>query len=74
MNLESLRQICLSMPHATEDIKYGSDLCFSVAKKIFVGTRIEGQFRIGIKCTHEDFAELIEREGIIAMPRLSTTH
>lgn len=74
MTIEDLRIICLSLPHATEDIKYGSDLCFSVGKKIFCGTRIEGNFRTGIKCDESDFALLIEREGIVPMPRLSTTY
>ena len=73
MNIEQLRELCLSMPGATEDIKYGSDLCYSIAGKIFCGTRIEGPFRTGIKCDENDFAELIEREGIVPMPRLSAT-
>ncbi len=62
------------MPNATEDIKYGSDLCFSVGGKIFCGTRIEGPFRTGIKCDKADFSELAEREGIVPMPRLSVTY
>jgi predicted DNA-binding protein (MmcQ/YjbR family) len=74
MEVESLRRFCLSLSAATEDIKYGTDLCFSVAGKIFCGTRIEGPFRTGIKCTEDDFAELTERDGIVAMPRLSVTH
>ena len=74
MTLEQLREICLSMPFATEDIKYGTDLCFSISKKIFCGTRIEGKFRTGIKCNDSDFSELTEREGIVPMPRLSTTY
>ena len=74
MTIEQLRAICLSMPFATEDIKYGTDLCFSIGKKIFCGTRIEGTFRTGIKCTEADFSELTEREGIIAMPRLYATY
>ena len=73
MTIEKLRDICMALPNATEDIKYGSDLCFSIGKKIFCGTRVEGPFRTGIKCTEEDFAELIEREGIVPMPRLSAT-
>ncbi|HMC86567.1 MAG TPA: MmcQ/YjbR family DNA-binding protein [Chitinophagaceae bacterium] len=71
MTIDVLRQLCLSLPYATEDIKYGTDLCFSIGKKIFCGTRIEGAFRTGIKCTEENFAELIERDGIVPMPRLS---
>ena len=73
MTLEDLRNICISLPHATEDIKYGTDLCFSVGNKIFCGTRAEGPFRTGIKCNESDFADLVERDGIVPMPRLSTT-
>ena len=73
MTIEDLRQICISLPNVTEDIKYATDLCFSIGNKIFCGTRIEGPFRTGIKCTESDFAELTEREGIVPMPRLSTT-
>jgi predicted DNA-binding protein (MmcQ/YjbR family) len=42
-------------------------------QKIFCGTRLEGEFRTGIKCDESDFAFLIEREGIVPMPRLSST-
>jgi len=73
MTIEELRNICISLPHATEDIKYGTDLCFSTGKKIFCGTRIDGPFRTGIKCEESDFADLVERESIVPMPRLSTT-
>ena len=74
MTVEDMRRYCLSMPGATEDIKYGSDLCFSAGDKVFCGTRIEGPFRTGIKCAEETFAELIERDGVVPMPRLSVTH
>ncbi len=73
MTIEELRNICISLPHATEDIKYGTDLCFSIGKKIFCGTRIEGPFRTGIKCDESDFANLVERENIVPIPRLSAT-
>jgi predicted DNA-binding protein (MmcQ/YjbR family) len=74
MTIENIRDFCMSLPHATEDIKYASDLCFSIGNKIFCGTRIQGQFRTGIKCDETDFGDLIEREGIVPMPRLSVTH
>ena len=35
MNIEQLRKFCLSFPGATEDIKWGNDLCFCVGKKMF---------------------------------------
>lgn len=74
MTLEELRDICMQLPYATEDIKYGSDLCFSIGGKIFCGTRINGPFRTGIKCNEASFNELVEREGIVPMPRLLITH
>ena len=62
MTIEDLRNICISLPHATEDIKYGTDLCFSIGNKISCGTRIEGPFRTGIKCNESDFGDLIPLE------------
>lgn len=68
MNIEQLRKYCLSLPHTTEDVKWGADLCFSVDGKMYcvVGTDADG--RISFKCTPEIFAELVEREGIIPAP------
>src|ERR1700704_797114 len=74
MTLEDLRNICMAMPYATEDIKYGSGLCFFFGNKIFCGTRIEGPFRTGIKCNETDFVILCDRDGIVPMPRLSVTY
>lgn len=73
MTIEDIRNICILLPHATEDIKYGTDLSFSIGNKNFCGTRIEGPFRTGIKCNEADFSELTERQGIVPMPRLSAT-
>ena len=30
MNIEELQRLCKALPHATEDIKWGADLVFSV--------------------------------------------
>ena len=73
MTLEEVRELCISLPAVTESIKYGTDLCFCVGNKIFLGTRVEGPFRTGIKCEESEYAALIERNGIVPMPRLSTT-
>lgn len=65
MNIEQLRKFCLSMPGATEDIKWAADLCFCVGAKMFCVTGVDSvQSGMSIKCTPEKFAELIEREGI----------
>lgn len=65
MNIDELRQFCLSMPHATEDVKWGSDLTFLIGGKMFAVTNLdEARRAVSFKCTPEKFAELTEREGI----------
>lgn len=65
MNIEQLRKFCLALPGATEDVKWGNDLCFSVGAKMFCVTSADASDSgISLKCTPEKFAELIEREGI----------
>jgi len=65
MNIEQLRKFCLSFPGATEDIKWGADLCFCVGEKMFCVTGADsGEGGLSLKCTPEKFEELIEREGI----------
>ena len=65
MNIEQLRKYCLSFPGATEDIKWGADLCFCVGAKMFCVTGADSSSgRMSLKCTPEKFAELVEREGI----------
>jgi len=65
MNIEQLRKFCLSFPGATEDIKWGADLCFSVGAKMFCVTGADAvNGTLSLKCTPEKFDELIERDGI----------
>ena len=71
MTLDGLRQICRALPGATEDVKWGQDLCFCVDGKMFAAVNLEPPHQLGFKCTPEDFAELTEREGIIPAPYLA---
>jgi predicted DNA-binding protein (MmcQ/YjbR family) len=65
MNVEELRKFCMSMPGATEDVKWGADLCFSVGAKMFAVTSADSSSGgLSLKCTPDKFDELIEREGI----------
>ena len=64
MNIEQLRHYCLSFPGATEDVKWGADLCFSVGAKMFAVTSADSAGGLSLKCTPQKFDELIEREGI----------
>src|SRR6185312_9777067 len=68
MNVDSIREYCLSLPHATEDIQWGNDLLFRIAGKIFAGMSLDPPHSLSFKCTPEKLDELIELEGIIPAP------
>lgn len=75
MNLEQLRKFCLSFPGATENIKWGADLCFCVGAKMFCVTGVDSMSGgVSMKCTPEKFAELTERDGIIPAHYVARYH
>ena len=76
MNIEEIREFCLSLPHATEDVKWGNDLAFCVGEKMFtvVGLEPSAQTAMSFKCTPEKFAELIEMDGIRPAPYVARYH
>jgi predicted DNA-binding protein (MmcQ/YjbR family) len=67
VNIDSIREFCLSFPDATEKLQWGDDLCFKIAGKIFAIAGLDNP-RLCFKCTPESFAELIERENIRPAP------
>jgi predicted DNA-binding protein (MmcQ/YjbR family) len=71
MTLETVRSICRALPDVTEDVKWGSDLCFCVRKKMFVVVNLEAPHQVAFKCTPESFGELVERPGIIPAPYMA---
>ena len=71
MTIDAVRAICLALPAVTEDIKWGSDLVFSVGGKMFTVVNTERPHTIAFKCTPETFAELTERDGMIPAPYLA---
>jgi len=67
-----LRKACLSLPHTTEQIQWGSDLLFKVHGKMFAATPLEpASVCLSFKCSDEAFAELTERPGVIPAPYLA---
>ena len=67
-----VRQVCLSLPHATEHVQWGDNLVFKIGGKMFaVATLVPAPNWLSFKCSQEDFAELIERPGIIPAPYLA---
>ncbi len=72
MATEWVRRYCLSFPHATENVQWGDDLVFKIAGKMFVVLNLEaGGNWLSFKCTAEEFAELVERPGVIPAPYLA---
>jgi predicted DNA-binding protein (MmcQ/YjbR family) len=75
MDVEPIRELCLSLPHVTEKIQWGDHLVFKVARKIFAVVALEpAEHCVSFKCSDEDFAELIERPGIVPAPYLARAH
>ena len=63
MNLEELREYCLSLPHVTEDMPFGEDiLVFRICNRIFALTGLETlPLRVSLKCDPERAIELREQ-------------
>jgi predicted DNA-binding protein (MmcQ/YjbR family) len=71
-SVESIRELCLSFPNATEQIQWGYDLVFKIGGKMFAITPLEpARVFLTLKATEESFAELTERPDIIPAPYLA---
>ncbi len=73
MDIESIREFCLSLPHATEGVQWGNDLLFRVGQKMFAVIALDAASpnRLAFKCTPEKFDELIEIDGIVPAPYMA---
>ena len=80
MNIEQLREYCLSKPKATESFPFNEDtLVFKVLGKMFVLAPLErwerGEASINLKCDPEYTIELREEyESVYAGPYVSNKH
>jgi predicted DNA-binding protein (MmcQ/YjbR family) len=72
MDIDWIRNLCLSFPQTTEQIQWGEDLVFKVAGKIHAITVLNpAKIWLCFKVSPENFAELTERPGIIPAPYLA---
>ena len=72
MKVDSIRDIALKLPHVTEDVKWGHDLCFCIAEKMFCVTGLEGDpVTLSLKVPDEDFESVCERPGFIPAPYMA---
>lgn len=66
MNIEELRDYCLSKPGATEDFPFDeTTLVFKVMDKLFALTDLEGNLSVNLKCTPEKAIELREQHSCV---------
>jgi predicted DNA-binding protein (MmcQ/YjbR family) len=71
MDIEWLKATCLALPGTSEDIKWGNDLCFLVAEKMFCVTNLEPPLHVSFKVSDEEFEELSQRDGFIPAPYMA---
>ena len=75
MDVETIREYCLSLPHVTEHIQWGEHLVFKVGGKCFAIANLGPVGNaISFKCSPEDFVQLTEQDGIIPAPYLARAH
>lgn len=71
MDTEKLRSFCLSLPGATEGIKWEDHLCFMVGEKMFCITGMTDDATVSFKVKDEEFESMSERNGIIPAPYMA---
>ena len=75
MNVDWIRQYCMSLPRTTEEVLWGGDLVFKIGGKMYAAAPLEaGPVCLSFKCTPEEFAELVEHPGIIPAPYAARYH
>jgi predicted DNA-binding protein (MmcQ/YjbR family) len=75
MDATWVRRCCLAFPNATESVQWGNDLVFKIGGKMFAVAGLEpGPHWLSFKCTPEEFAELVERPGLVPAPYLARAH
>lgn len=71
MNREALIQFCRKLPHATEDVKWGSNLVFSIGGKMFALFDMNDGISFSFKATPATFDLLTTKAGVIPAPYLA---
>ena len=71
MTKTDLETFCMSLPGTKQDIKWGHDLCFEVAEKMYCVTSVEGGLAASFKVLPEEMETLTERKNIIPAPYMA---
>ena len=70
-DIEQLREFCLSLPGATEDIKWENHLVFSVGGKMFCMATLDTPLKFSFKVRDEEFEEISNKVGFKPAPYLA---
>jgi predicted DNA-binding protein (MmcQ/YjbR family) len=66
MNIESIREYCLSKPEVTESFPFGeTTLVFKVLGKMFALMNLDSEPRVNLKCNPEKAIELREEYSAV---------
>ena len=68
---DPLLEFCRSLPGATEDVKWGHDLMFSVGGKMFAGFQLPDAEPIAFKVDPPVFDNLVGRKGVVPAPYMA---
>ncbi|HEY3430615.1 MAG TPA: MmcQ/YjbR family DNA-binding protein [Cyclobacteriaceae bacterium] len=72
MTIAEVREICISFPAVTEDIKWENHLCFNIGGKMFLVTSPDNvPVSASFKTSDEDFEALPNRAGFIPAPYMA---
>ncbi len=71
MNAGELRDLCLSLPAATETIQWGDNRVFKVGEKMFFVSGYEPDSLYSFKVDDERFLELSDLPGVRPAPYLA---
>lgn len=77
MEIEWLREFCLSLSHTTETLQWEDGLVFKIGGKMYAVVSLEpgpGRTWLSFKCSIDNFASLVERPAIIPAPYLARAH
>ena len=71
MDIESVREYCLQLPHTKEDVKWEDHLCFLLAEKIYCLTDLKDPYKVCLKVSAEDFERYTQFNHVIQAPHFA---
>lgn len=71
MDLDTLRDICLSLPDATEEVQWGNHLLFKIAGKMFCITNLDDANDTSFKVADADYDELSTGDVYVPAPHMA---